>query len=166
MSWKKLNKTKQISRNEGFVKIFFSHSFHVLLFGKEMQVLDDQLFELPICHSFPSMVSLHFISNGSKPCCYFLGADARNVSSIQALSHQRENVWSSCCNRLDYIWALLSNRCLRCHPLCHYWRFKPRLFYLILVIFLVFPFNSSLLLYFYSYKNLPWKSTSVPWCNQ
>ena len=67
------------------------------------------------------------------------------ISSIQASSHQKENVWSSCCSRLEYIRALLSNRCLRCHPLCHYWRFKPQLFYLILVIFLVFPFNSSLL---------------------
>ena len=67
------------------------------------------------------------------------------ISSIQASSHQKENVWSSCCSRLDYIRALLNNRCLRCHPLCHYWRFKPQLFYLILAIFLVFPFNSSLL---------------------
>ena len=32
-----------------------------------MQVLDDQLFELPLCNSFPCMVSLHFISIGSKP---------------------------------------------------------------------------------------------------
>ena len=39
-------------------------------------------------------------------------------------------------------------------------------FYLILVIFLVFPFNSSRLLYVYSYKNFSWKSTSAPWCNQ
>ena len=88
------------------------------------------------------------------------------ISSIQASSHQKENVWSSCCSRLDYIRALLSNRCLRCHPLCHDWRFKPQLFYLILAIFLVFKFNSSLLLYVYCYKNFPWKSASSPWCNQ
>ena len=38
----------------------------------------------PLCNSFPCMVSLHFISVGSKPCCYFLGADTRNVNFVHS----------------------------------------------------------------------------------
>ena len=81
------------------------------------------------------MISRHSISISDKHCCYFLRADARNVSSISASPHQKENVWSSCCYCLDCNWALFSNWSLGCLPLILY-QTKSRPFTIYLSFFL------------------------------
>ena len=62
----------------------------MLVCGKVLQILDDQLFDSPIFHSYHGLASRHFISISDKPCCYFLRADARYVSSISTSPHQKE----------------------------------------------------------------------------
>ena len=52
------------------------------------------------------------ISICNKPCCYFFGADACNLSSVCASPRQKENLWSSCCGCLDNSWAYFNHQCL------------------------------------------------------
>ena len=83
---------------------------YVLDFGIMVWRIDDQHIKQPF---LSYLYCSGFLTSriDDKPCCYFFGADACNVSSIEAPPRQKESIWSSCCSRLDNTCASYSNLC-------------------------------------------------------
>ena len=78
---------------------------HVWLLGSGCNFCSDQL---PILLGYQCLVSFNAISISNKPCCYFLRANACNVSSIFKHRLIKKKTFGAAI-RLDYTWNLCMN---------------------------------------------------------